>query len=298
MATILIGLLSVKIMMVSSFLHISGILEWGMILFGIMDGIVHRVVSGTRKQSRALFIEERLMLKFRQYMSEEYELQGGSQYGSNPGGIHVHKSTGEKHYIKYYKNGDQAKVEALTGKIYKHMGIHTLEPEHKTINGKDAVSTKWNEHLHTMHGRDFEKLNPEQHKQIGKMYHAAILTKNWDIVGLEHDNIMKHSNGNLHAIDHGGSFHFRARGSSKDYGPDIAEHKSLRNADNASGHVFNHVFKKDPEAERHGLEAVKKIDDNHVHKLFKESGLSNHEELHKNFMARKKALIDHYEKKT
>lgn len=220
---------------------------------------------------------------------------GNTQLGSNPGGIHTHSETGEKHYVKYYAKPDQAKTEALTAKIYHHMGIHTLEPEHHEIGGKSAISTKWNDHLHPMKKHDFENLKPHQQKQIGKMYHAAVLTKNWDVVGLVHDNIVAHKHtGDLHSVDQGGSFNFRAQGAHKDYGPDISEHHSLRHNDGASGHVFSTVFKQNPKAEHHGLEAVKKIDDNHIHHLFKTSGLKNWKELHSNFQARKQKLLDHY----
>ena len=237
------------------------------------------------------------MLDFKRLIAEAINealvKEPGSQMGSNEGGVHTDSETGEKHYVKHYKNADQAKTEALTGKIYKHMGIKTLDPEYHEINGKPSISTKWNPDVKTMHPSEYEKLKPEQAKQIGKMYHGAILTKNWDIVGLQHDNIVKHQKtGDLHAIDHGGAFNFRAQGGHKDYGPDIAEKKSLKDNDNASGHVFTSVLSKHPEAEKAGIDAVRKIDDEHVHGLFKNSGLSNWKELHSNFMERKKKLLD------
>lgn len=234
------------------------------------------------------------MIKFKS-LHESLEKEPGTQFGSNDGGVYKDKSTNKKYYIKHYKNGDQAKVEALTGKIYNHMGIHTLNPEYRVHDGKHSISTEWNEDVKTMRPSEYSKLDSKQAGQIGKMYHAAILTKNWDIVGLEHDNIVKnHKTGDLHAIDHGGSFHFRAQGGPKDYSKDIAEKNSLRNNDQASGHVFSSVLDAHPEAEKHGLEAVKKIDDKHIHHLFKNSGLKNWEDLHNTFMARKKALIDSY----
>lgn len=234
------------------------------------------------------------MLTFKQFFNEELVKEKGTQYGSNPGGVHTDSETGEKFYVKHYKNSDQGKVEALTSNIYKHMGIHTLDPEFKQVNGKDSIVTKWNSDLKTMKPSHFEKLEPHQADQIGRMYHAAVLTKNWDIVGLEHDNIMMHKNGNLHAVDQGGSFHFRAMGESKPYGSDIGEHHSLRHNEHPSGHVFSTVFKNHPAAEHNGLHAVKNMDDEHVHGLFKNSGLSNWKDLHKNFMERKKKLLDKY----
>lgn len=234
------------------------------------------------------------MQSFLTFISEQYVPEAGTQFGSNDGGIHTDTKTGKKMYIKYYKNPDQAKVEALTGKIYNHMGLHTLNPNHEVINGRHAVVTEWNPDLHRMKPHEFDSLNHAQAHDIGKMYHAAVLTKNWDIVGLEHDNIVKHSDGTLHAIDHGGAMHFRAQGAPKEYGGDIGEHNTLRNNSNASGHVFKSAFMQHPTVEKESLSAVKNIDDSHVHGLFKNSGLSNWEELHKSFQERKQKLLNHY----
>jgi hypothetical protein len=233
------------------------------------------------------------MITFKSFLKEQMTKLPGTQYGSNDGGIHV-DSNDKKWYVKHYSNPDHAKVEALTGKIYNHMGIKTLNSE---LHDKSGIKTRWDENVHTLKPHNFEKLNKKQAHQVGKMYHAAILTKNWDMVGLEHDNIVHNrKTKNLHSIDHGGAFHFRAQGSHKEYGPDISEKESLKNNNEASGHVFSNTFKKHPTAELHGLEAVKKIDDNHIHHLFKNSGLKNWKELHQNFTKRKKSLIDSYSK--
>ena len=225
-------------------------------------------------------------------INEELVKQAGTQLGSNEGGIHVDTENNKKYYVKNYRNPEQGKVEALTGKIYQHMGIHTLNPER---HGESGIKSEWNEHVKTERPSFYDKVSKKHAGQLGKMYHAAVLTKNWDIAGLEHDNIVhNHKTGDLHAIDHGGAFHFRAQGGPKEYGSDIAEKQSLRNPSNASGHIFNSAFKQHPEAEHEGLAAVKKIDDNHIHHLFKNSGLSNWKELHSNFVNRKKALIDSY----
>lgn len=231
------------------------------------------------------------MRSFKEFLAEELR-PIGERLGSNPGGVHHDTKTGEKFYIKQYHNPEQAKAEVLAGKIYKHMGIHTLEPE---MHGDSGVKTKWNEHVETKHRSFYDKPSKKHAEQLGKMYHAAILTKNWDVVGLEHDNIVHNrKTGDLHMIDHGGAFHFRAQGGHKDYGPDIQEKKSLRNSSLPSGHVFNSAFSAHPHAEKHGLEAVRKMDDNHIHHLFRTSGLKNWKEMHQNFQARKKSLLNAY----
>lgn len=232
------------------------------------------------------------MKTFSDFIRESFTKQPGSQLGSNPGGIHTDEA-GKKHYIKHYDNPDQAKVEALTGKIYDHMGIKTINPE---MHGDSSIKSKWNEHVSTKDPNFYDKPSKQHAHQLGKMYHAAVLTKNWDVVGLNHDNIVHHKKtGDLHAIDHGGAFHFRAQGGHKVYGSDITEKKSLRDPKLPSGHVFNSAFKHHPEAEHEGLKAVKNMDTKHVRGLFRNSGLKNWQDLHSNFEERRKNLINSYE---
>ena len=233
------------------------------------------------------------MKTFKQFLDEILQQQPRSQLGSNPGGIYSDTDTGEKFYIKHYENPDQAKVETLTGKIYKHMGINTIDPE---MHEGTAVKTKWNEHLGYADPRK-DLMNPgkKQADQLARMYHGAVLTKNWDIVGLGYDNIMKHKNGNLYAVDHGGAFHFRAQGDHKEYTPDVNEKHSLVHNDNPSGRVFSELHANHPDAIKRSLETVKNIDMNHIHHLFKTSGLDNWQDLHDNFVKRRENLIGSYQ---
>lgn len=231
---------------------------------------------------------------FQQFTSESLTLHPKTQLGSNEGGIHT-DSSGTRHYVKFYKNPDQAKVEALAGKIYHHMGIHTVSPEYRNIGGKHAVVSRYNDDLGKMQPDHFQHLTPTQASQVGRMYHAAVLTKNWDIVGAEHDNILKNAKtGDLHSIDTGGAFHFRAQGEHKDFGPDIDEHSSLKNKNEQSSRVFNRVFSQHPHAETDGVDAVRKLDDEKIKTEFRQSGLKDWEKLHQNFMSRKNLLLARY----
>lgn len=228
------------------------------------------------------------MKSFRLFLEELKKL--GPRLGSNEGGIHSDEH-GTKYYIKHYKNPEQAKSEVLAGKLYKHMGIPTAEPE---LHGTHSVKTKWNDDLEHKSSKDFADISKKHAHQLGKIYHAGILTKNWDILG-PHDlgNVMHNKKtGNLHAIDHGGAFHFRAQGGHKDYGPDIDEkHSLLADHGYKSAELFKHAFKTHPSALKHGKEAVSNLDDEHVKHLFKNSGLKNWKDLHKNFHARKTDLL-------
>lgn len=232
------------------------------------------------------------MLNFKSFIIEVLKKIEGTQKGSNPGGVHVDEH-GQKHYLKHYRDPEQAKVEALTGKIYHHMGIKTVHPE---LHGHDGIKTKWNEHLRPLTDHEASNLSKKHAHQLSKMYHGAVLTKNWDVIGpIDRGNVLHNDKtGDLHSIDHGGAFHFRAQGGHKDYTPDNAEKHSLRHDQGLSSEMINHAFEKHPGAERHGLEAVKKMDMDHVHRLFKDSGLKDWKDLHKTFVKRREAHLKSY----
>lgn len=236
------------------------------------------------------------MKSFAQILNEMSELDQwrpvGGQLGSNDGGLFAHPVTGDRYYVKHYRNPEQHRTEVLTSKIFDHMGIKTTNPEVRTVNGREGIVSPWNPDLSQMHHAEFRNLDPEQRKQIGRMYHGAVLTKNWDMVGLMHDNILRHKTTNdLYSIDQGAGFHFRAQGGHKDYDPEIGEHRSLRHNDQASGDVFHHVLSSDPEAYRAGHEATDGIDMDHVHHLFAKSGIPDWRGLHSAFVSRRDKLL-------
>lgn len=236
------------------------------------------------------------MKSFRQFTEELQKISG--QMGSNPGGIYHDSDTNKKYYIKHPDNSEQAKTEVLSAKLHGLMGIHTLNPKLVTVHGnKPSVSTEFNDNLEPLKSSHIPSLTPEHHKQLGKIYAAGVLTKNWDALGtgieygqgnVSHDK----KTGHLVSTDQGGSFNFRAQGGHKDYGSDIAEKDSLRNPSISEGaKLINHAMS-NPEVQKHVHETLKGMDMDKVHHAFKTSGLSNWQDLHKNFVERHKKMID------
>lgn len=231
------------------------------------------------------------MQRFKNFIKEDWT-KVGHALGSNPGGIH-HDENGNKHYVKFYRNPDQGHTEVAAGKIYKRLGIHTLEPEMKVVNGKKAVVTAWRTDLKPIGHKIYQNPTQQQSHQLAKTFLAGVLTKNWDAVGLENDNLMHDVNGNIHSVDLGGTFKFRAMGGPKEYGPDIAEHQSLRDPNKSAygHHAFgglNHAILKAAadEVTRHSHEDI-------LHD-FRSSGISNPEEHAATYMKRSQALRQHY----
>lgn len=230
------------------------------------------------------------MLSFKNFLKEELKKISG-QLGSNPGGVHLDTETGKKYYMKFYDNADQAKSEVLSARIHEHLGGNTLNPEYVQHNGKHAVKTEWNPNLQNINPRT--NLTPEHRDQIAKLYHGSVLTKNWDLVGTGHDNLgLDKKTGKVHIQDTGGSFNFRAQGGHKPYDKEIGEYRSLRdpkmNPDSAS--LLDHAFGKDNSVLKKTHRPLTSEDHSKIRQMFANSGISNWEELHKNFVERANKL--------
>lgn len=219
--------------------------------------------------------------------------------GSNAGGVYKETDDNSEHYIKHPSNPEQAKTEVLSAKLHGLMGIETLNPKLANIEpNKLSVSSEYNHNLEPLKREHLTSLTTEHHKQLGKIYAAGVLTKNWDAMGtgIEYGqgNVMKNKKtGKLVSVDQGGSFNFRAQGGHKDYDGNIPEKDSLRDSNVSEGaHFINHAMS-NPEVKTHILHTLKTMDMDKVHKAFKASGLDNWEDLHKGFKERHKKFISH-----
>ena len=224
----------------------------------------------------------------------------GAQKGSNPGGVYENEK-GEKHYVKFPPNPEQAKHEVASNRIHKMVGVpvayDSFLVHHK---GQLGVAAKWNEHLRDLHTDEATKtMDAKTAGHFGRLYHAGVLTKNWDIVGGSYPNIQKHTKtGELQSIDQGGSFNFRAQGGHKDYDSDVSELHTLRDPSKRVGHILNHAFKHFPHAEQEGLKGTHDLAYNDVHNVFKDVGIANHKEMADTLWSRRSAILKHYGKNT
>lgn len=160
------------------------------------------------------------------------------------------------------------------------------------MNGKEALVTKRNPNLERLKPAEFATLDDKQKLQVAKMFMGAVLTKNWDVVGLEHDNIVRDkTTGDMVEVDTGGAMEFRAMGTHKDYGEDIAEYASLKNTQYPAGQVFAPLFKNNPGLEQKALRAVQNLDMKRICGIFVKSGITNQADLFHSFKKRRQALM-------
>jgi hypothetical protein len=232
------------------------------------------------------------MLSFKAYsvLFEEFQKVAG-RLGSNEGGIFHHKKTGERHYIKFPANPEQAKVEVATDKLYAHMGIHTLGAELHEADGRLGVRTKWRDDVKTMGHPGRQQFSEEHARQLATMLHAGVVTNNRDVVGLEFDNIL-HDGKNYISADQGGSMHFRAMGGDKPFGHEIPEVESFKNPRYTVGMLHQTLMAQHPNVMHETAKAVKKLSDTHIDKVFAEVGLdTKHADAVK---ARRDLFLQHY----
>lgn len=233
------------------------------------------------------------MITYKQFIiNESYVPEPNTQYGSNEGGIHLNTETNKREYVKFPKTTEQANVEAATSDLYKQMGISTVNAKVKNIKGKTAVTSDWNPNL-----RSFRSANdileaakdPKIAKQLAKIHHAAVLTGNYDVIGLAYDNIFHDKQtGNIVSMDQGGAMHFRAQGKPKPFNKSIDEVNSFQNPIYTTGRVFGHL---DPKHLSDASRDLQGLTDEHIDSVLRPHKLDH---LGDTIKARRDMLIAHY----
>ena len=128
-------------------------------------------------------------------------------------------ATGKQYVMKNGSSAKHLENEAIADSAYQALGINV--PSHKLYknpNGKDVKLAEYVE------GRDLAEImknGTQQEKdliksEIKKHFAADALLGNWDVFGLEKDNIMLGNDGKVYRIDNGGSLGYRAQGAKKD----------------------------------------------------------------------------------
>ena len=174
----------------------------------------------------------------------------GGQKGSNPGGV-FRGIDNHTRYVKVYENPQQAENEYLTNNLYNLLGEGFTAPETMTFpigDSDTAVSTNWVYHsltygeikhhkdIRQKHGPDYMKIFAQN---ILKGYALDVLLANWDVVGLEFDNI-KFREADVDTpsfvdiplrVDNGAGLLFRAQGGKKDVNrlSDLSEWEGFAN---------------------------------------------------------------------
>jgi hypothetical protein len=213
--------------------------------------------------------------------------------GSNAGGIHVLGN--DKFYVKYPKNPDQIHAEVASDKVHELLGCKTIGHTAKSIKGKLASVTAWNDNLKPLGRAGWEDLDNRQKQQAASLFMASALTKNWDLVGLSYDNIAKDKKGDLHIVDTGGSFNFRAMGEHKDFDADAnKEVDTFLNPEKTSGRVFKPLMQSNPEMFRNAARKLKTLTREDFEKTLSTTDMKDQKQIVDTLMQRRDVLIQRF----
>lgn len=168
-------------------------------------------------------------------------LQTGPQGGSNPGGKFRDES-GQEWYCKFPADEDTAKSEILAARLYGAAGLVGQDAKLVTKNGKVGIASKWTD---VKKAGSPSALSKVDGVQSGFAVDAWLA--NWDVVGLEFDNMQVGSDGKAVRIDAGGSLKYRAQGEKKPFGNKVTEMETMRDAsaNSQAASVFGKMTKAD-----------------------------------------------------
>ena len=217
--------------------------------------------------------------------------QVGPQGGSNPGGKFTDEH-GTEWYCKFPADADVAKSEVLAAKLYSAAGIAGQDAMLVTKDGKLGIASKWQE---------VKKASPAELSKVDGVavgFATDAWLGNWDVVGMEFDNLQVDASGKAVRVDAGGSLEYRAQGGKKSFGNVVTELDSLRDKaiNPQAAKVFGHLSKADITA---GVAKVLKVSDAQIHALVNTYGpgtAADKKALAETLIARKADLLAKFPK--
>ncbi len=154
--------------------------------------------------------------------------------GGSTGAKLVKDVEGNLFVLKKGANAGHLKEEAYADDAYRSLG---LDVPKSTITQTASGPVKLAEFHQGKTLAELRQSNPaaaaKAEAEIRKGFVADALLGNWDVIGLNADNILVTAQGTVLRIDNGGSLRYRAQGAKKQasqFAPEIAELKTLRDA--------------------------------------------------------------------
>ncbi len=214
-------------------------------------------------------------------------LEGGL-HGTNEGGWYQDPETGDRYYVKFYRNPDQGRVEFVANAVYEKLSIKAVRSEIVEIEGREAVASK---QVPGAHSSSPESQRGSQEVRDGFVADAYLA--NWDVIGLEYDNIVESDDG-FYRIDNGGAMTFRARGGSKEFvQDDIPELHSMLEHGTAK-QIFGGITESEIRVQAQAL--LNRLSPDDIEEIVTRSGLEGEqrEKVLKGLLGRREFLAQLY----
>lgn len=225
----------------------------------------------------------------------------GGQAGSNEGGLYQ-APDGEKWYVKAPKTDNHARNEVLANRLYERAGVAVPDVELAQLDGGPLVGkTGLGVKSKIVDGERNLKSMVTQSEAFKSKLHENFAVDawlgNWDVVGLNYDNIITTKNDEPLRIDAGGSLLFRAKGMSKGsaFGSKVTEIDTLRDysINPQSANVFNGVTDNDI---RKGVAKIEAIQPAEIDAMVDDAGFQGKtaQRLKDTLKARRQDLIKRF----
>ena len=175
------------------------------------------------------------------------------QKGSNEGGLFKDKHLETLHYVKWPNSEARAKLEALTALLYSYAEIPVPSVRTIKFQDKDAVMSDWIDEAGPMTFEDMQK-----HPDVRAGFAVDAWLANWDVVGLQADNVVSGPGGKAYRIDVGGSLLFRAQGKGREFPAFVQEIETMRNPSisKQAGKVFGDLSSEEMAASAERVAAI------------------------------------------
>lgn len=201
---------------------------------------------------------------------KKWQRTGDKPGGSVPGAIYTDEA-GVEWIVKYTASNDVARNEVLTSKLYQLVGVNAPDVRLVTLDAR-AGARAGELGVASRVVPDVKKLKTAaQMKKVDGVYDgfaADAWLADWDVVGLNFDNIVIGPNGKALRIDVGAGLRYRAQGGAKgaNFGEVVNELDSLR--DPAINRQAAAVFGKIPEAKiEAGVAQILRVTDDQIDDL-------------------------------
>lgn len=216
--------------------------------------------------------------------------------GSNKAAFYRHTETGELYYVKFLEDDLHIDNEILASKLFREAGVNVPELTDVIMpDGKRALASK------VIPG---VKKQADLLKKSGSAINTAAKKDmavdawlaNWDVVGLNYDNLVMDAAGNMYHIDVGGSLLFRAQGVAKggDFGKAVIELETFLTKNREAAAVFGGIGEAEIVA---GVRRIAAISEERIRKLVQAYGpgdATQKKMLANTLMARRRHLMDKY----
>lgn len=224
--------------------------------------------------------------------------------GTQGGKWYLDKASGDRYFVKSYEHHPEGKNRAATeyiaNRIYAHMGI--LVPETHMVGGKVAMKemkglVKFPYNFGS--GKSFSVAQAKtffgDQSDIKNGFVVDAWLANWDVFGLEFDNVCRTPAGRMMRLDNGGSLFYRAMGNYKPSFSNeaVTEIDTMRNPAIAreAGHIFQNLTQAEIQAQAKKLAVT--MTDTVIDEIIAASGISNPKQISEILIKRRNWLVAH-----